>query len=118
MRSAVALALWSSSVFCAVPPKVLVIVPDEHGLEIAKDIASIFEPILRSSLAADALERHAASGGSFIWVGPPQQLPPVLWMGTFRPTETKLRITPAEGAPINIESASLQPSRVWSGFLQ
>lgn len=113
-----AIALLSSSLFGAIPSKVLLIVPDETGLKALGGIDPIYETVSQRALTSAAIEKHAAEGGSFVWIGPPQTLPPVLWIGTFQPAETKLRIEAAEGAPINLKPGSFQPSRLWSGFIK
>ncbi|HYI93009.1 MAG TPA: cellulase family glycosylhydrolase [Bryobacteraceae bacterium] len=119
MRTAIAtLALFASSLFGAIPSKVLLIVPDEEGVKALSGIAPIFEAVSRRAIASDVLEKHAAEGGSFVWIGPPQELPPAFWIGTFQPASTKLGIEPAEGAPIDLQPRSFQPSRLWSGFIK
>jgi hypothetical protein len=96
----------------------LLIVPDEAALEALAGVAPIFEPVSRKAITPERLEKHAADGGSFVWIGPPKDLPPVLWIGAFQPTETKLRIELAEGSPIELRPFSFQPSRLWSGFIK
>lgn len=119
MRTAiVTLAVLGSSLLGAIPSKVLLIVPNEKHIQALSGIAPIFQVISRKAITSEGLERHAAEGGSFVWIGPPQELPPVLWIGAFRPTDTKLRIDPVERSPIGLQRVSFQPSRLWSGFIK
>ena len=80
--------------------------------------AGTYEVVALESLDPEALVAHAARGGSFIWIGPPDRLAADLWIGSFRPSSRPVRIEPAAGVPLDLGSAAFRPSHASAAFIR
>lgn len=100
-------------------PTVWLVLPDDlrdaAGWEALPDT---YEVRSLERLSADSLVAHAAGGGSFIWLGPPERVPAELWIGAFRPSDAPLQIDAAPSSPLDLGSIELRPARAWSAFIK
>lgn len=95
------------------------LVADDGFLEIMNGSLSDFMVTPINLVDNDLLVDSLASGNSMVWIGRPDKIPADLWIGSFRPTDTKLNITLSENSPFNLRvSEGISQSNLYSAYIK
>jgi len=97
--------------------RIHLVAPDALLAQVQLSLPHAFRPVPKSTLDAEALVEAAAAGASVVWIGPPEDVPPDLWIGSFALTENPLTIQAAPNSPLPLPNDFALEATARSAFL-
>ena len=99
------------------PAPVLLVLTEGLQKALGDNLPEGFISILHHELDPDALVAAAAAGDSLVWIAPPENLPPELWVRAFSLSAAAVDVRPAAAAPIALPPDMEIPARAQSAYL-
>ena len=125
--SRVALLLGSGLWFCVILswsqetrayPRSVHLVLDDGWQGALETIPESFNVIPLSELDPDALVASLAGGDGLVWLAGPAEVPAELWVGAFTPSESPVKVTVSDSAPLIGAVASDEEVRALSAYIR
>ncbi len=96
---------------------VQVVLPDDLAAALDGKLPSNLQVVLRSRLDTSSLVEHAEGGGSVVWIGSPEGLPPDFWIRSFELSTEAVNISQAGESPLVLPAAFQVIAPARSAFL-
>jgi len=93
------------------------VIEDSLARELEGQIPKDFNVIPKSKLDSAKLMSDVSGGDSLVWIAGGTDIPRDLWVGTFTPSDTALKIQPAEHSPFKFPAMKFRDTRVSSAYI-
>ena len=111
-------ALGSVPSHGAVSQRPLLIVDRQLLTALRQPVTAGFEVMPQDEMNQERVLQQISGGGGMVWIGKPDQIPPQLWVGSFRPSVAPLSISVASGGPVALPGLTFRKAEVSSLYIK